>query len=811
MDANNSRYHLFLNERDWAFCSVKQVDALGRHTSGRQAESHTIPPRTEWNRRQAVLTLASRDPAFPNAPGDQPPQNSDRRGAARDRFGNWYWIDDSRTAVRVLSSGSNLPGHFWRAGDGACAPSIHSEGTFTAKSSPAPIPPSELCGLAITDDHYLVVGTVEPAGVLVFDLHAGGAPEQISFPVSAELKPYDMTARPGGGVFILDREHQRVWALDSKFNLVLRTALEYSDDEGAFRPKDGTTHASPPLIARATNLLTAGTIQTQAPDVISIEALPDCTLLLLYNQMAGGTLTAHIQRLSFERGRLGMPVSLQETDLERRAGHDFAFVREYVDARGGAPDQLLIALDTGNQSIAVDLSLDNVNSDQIVIKPTHAFYPMRLFSGKAIVATGQYAYYDSGERWLPLISMPHPCYERGALFYTYALDGREPDCVWHRILLDACIPPGTTIHIRSRVSNDLNTWSDWQDEPRFYLRGDGSELPFTKQIKPDRTTSGTWELLLQAAHRRYLQLKIALRGDGRSTPRLHAMRVYYPRFSYRDHYLPGVYREHRFVEDALPDASAGEQARAYSFLDRMLANFEGIFTSTEDRIAAAQVLFDPRTTPSDALEWLADWFGVVLDSAWDDDKRRLFIRHAMDLFQFRGTARGIKMALRLALDECADESLFELKPQRPSQQRAAERYRIIERFRTRSDNTPAAFARTAHQFSVSLPVTSGGDVNLPEEQRRVELSERIVRLEKPAHTVFDVKFHWALFRLGDVHLGDDTIVDRGARSPQLMKPMLLGNGYLAESFLAPGYLHTTNRIVLDDRALSHDTFPRQTA
>jgi hypothetical protein len=64
------------------------------------------------------------------------------------------------------------------------------------------------------------------------------------------------------------------------------------------------------------------------------------------------------------------------------------------------------------------------------------------------------------------------------------------------------------------------------------------------------------------------------------------------------------------------------------------------------------------------------------------------------------------------------------------------------------------------------------------------LAHRIVDLEKPVHTVFDVKFYWAMFRIGEVRLQLDTVIDQGSRAPQLLPNLVLGEGFVGESYLA---------------------------
>lgn len=955
MDANGTHYHLLLGQDDWAGCADADARTLLRDAW----ESVLSPPEDSeqqeglqtalaWDSARNELTLKPELFNFIAAEGDAPPALERRRGGARDRYGNWYWIDDTRKRVLVNSAGTKLTTPFWPIeGSTVCAHEPEA-GAFEPKDPTPASEPQAFSGLAVTEDHYLVVGTVGPAGLLVFDLHAGGAPRQMLWPAGVEFEPFDMAARPGGGVWILDRARKRYWALDRHFNVTsLGGDASRASEAEVFKPlsPDATTpdrtqgRVAP---ARVTDAMAAA---LDVDDPIAIEALPDCSVLILSLRPDWPFSRIHRYLGAQEFGR---PVStiaiIRLIDREqlrtfRLVGYDFAFVAGHEGAQGTVPDRLYIVEAAGNQAFAFDLTwrpaaeVEDPARERIRLDPVAEFLPLRLFGGKGLVAAGSESYYDFGDGWIPLAEQRRPRYATAATLVTQPFDAREPDCVWHRLLLDACVPPETSVRVSTRAADELAELAGaaWLPEPRPYLRGDGSELPFVRRASASGSQSntngattgadasklsadkarkagrGTWELLFQRARGRYLQIRIELSGNQRTTPRLRALRAYYPRFSYLSQYLPSVYRE---------------EAQSASFLDRFLANFEGLYTTLESKIAAAQMLFDVRSAPPDVLEWLASWFGVALDPAWDEARRRLFIKYAMLFFQYRGTMRGLEMALSLVLDECVDESVFtEGDAARRRQLRGV---RLMERFRTRpalqpltvaetaqgprlltqsQAKTPLALTvagvqqqqlsatlrqfalpsqggaflplgdaalkrsaawraaaqeqlgfvpvagdedrgawqdflarryhrvgvlnaayqtnwksfdavplpselptpgpalqdwydfetvvmamrRTAHRFTVLLPVRGSDSADAAAQQQRRALTERIVNLEKPAHTIFDVKFYWAMFRVGEARLGSDTLIDLGSRAPELTPPMVLDREHLAEAYLAPGH------------------------
>ena len=886
MDVNGSRFELLLGREDWARCEDSAGHALDALWQGAVAG---VAAPVDWDDGLAELTLRPDVFRFPAAPLDRAPLPADRRGAGRDRFGNWYWIAPDGRGLLVQSAGSKATTRFWPV-DAAVAEDAHAGGFGPVEpAAPAPVaaPAQRLAGAAVTTDHFLVAGTLDPPGLLVFDLQGGGAPSQLPWPHEVAFAPFDVAPRAGGGVLILDVEHRRVWELDRHLRIVPAAAAPAATPElGGFERLDGMPQLPPgTTITVASASDATALVNPLAGDAttggrpIALEEAPGGGVLVLDR----GDVQGSIVTLYREGGPAGAGARTDDPKLALRVtGHDMAL-------EGGV---LFVADAAGNQSYAFKL---DVGTAGVTLSLLRDYYPMRRFGGRGLVATGDGPYYDFEDAWIPLASQPRGRYLEAGEILTPILDGREPGCVWHRLMLDARIGPGTAVEVWSTAADEHDELAiaGWQREPDPLPRGDGSELPFVDNGRYD-----THELLFQQAVGRYLRLRLLLHGDSRATPRLRALRAWHPRFSYLERYLPAVYRE---------DAASG------SFLDRFLANVEGLYTSIEDRLAAAQVLLGPDTAPVQTLDWLASWFDLALDPLWDERRRRLLLRNASRFFQTRGTIRGIELMLRLTLDRCVDDGVFD-EPRPP----ALAVPRIVEAYRTRRtpgvvfgdptdlaqprlvdvsrrwrpsqgrdaldagyaayltdagldaapfaiadpggaqsaawrtfaravlgfvparvdaapwraflahryanaaalsrahgtswpdfasvappselppDGAPlldwyafasvvAPMAARAHRFSVLLPwplhVADSRGNELDQDALR-GVAQRVVELQKPAHTTFNVKFFWAAFRIGEARLGDDTLLATGSRVPELVRPAVLGRDHLGETVLA---------------------------
>jgi phage tail-like protein len=650
MDVNGTLYHLLEGPRDW-------LPAL-------YASTIPVAERLVWDPRRRAVHLRHELFLFPPR-GTEAILSpaADRRGAASDRFGHVYWIGPGRDEIRYRPAGSRTAARFWGVAELAAAPAARpgQAGEFAA-CAPEPLPELPvLSGLAVTDRHFLAVGTLAPGGLLVFDLHGGGLPVWLRWPAAVPFAPFDLAPVPGGGLWVLDRPaagDARLWRLDRDLRVV-RVGSEIPlpvPSTPLFRPDPPAPGPAcvPPPDRFPTGLslaLASPPLGTGGGDVVAVAALPDGTALLLEADAAARD--TRLLRWSLD-GPLGGPVSLGAAldDLlgepAALVGHDLAFLPGPAPV-GEISGTVYVAAAEGNQSFAFALSTGipgTAEAATLGLSALDAYLPMRRFTGKALLEGPDAPYYDLDEIWLPLTEVPRPRYVRHGVLDGLVLDGKEPDCVWHRLFLDACIPPGDTVAVESRTADVRAELPHvpWRREPALHLRATGPERPFAAARPNAQPGTGTWELLFQETKGRYLELRLTFYGSGRSSPKLHALRVHYPRFSYLDRYLPAVYRE---------DPSSA------SFLDRFLANFEGFFTELEGRIAIAETFFDTRTAPAEALDWLAAWLGAALDEGWDEARRRLFLAHAVALYRRRGTPLGLVQAIRLAVDPCPDESLFD--------------------------------------------------------------------------------------------------------------------------------------------------------
>jgi phage tail-like protein len=668
MDANNTKYHLLHGERDW-------IPLLSRQASRE----------VWWDRERQSLSLAPVVDQLSELQHAQLLDTAGRRGAAFDHYGNIYWINKQRDGIEYQAAATPLMhGNFWQVSD-LCQNPLQNDqqrGDFTPVMSEAPACKPILSGLCVTAHEYLVVGTLQPAGLLVFDLHGGGPPEWLRWPQALAFSPYDFSCTPDGGMWILDLNQvsgaARVWRLDPNFrvsnftgdmvpfNTLMSNDFHAEDAEPATTTVESEFPAGIELNADSPSLLN---------DALAIEALSDEAFLILSTSADGGPSLIHY----FRHNQLLDSVGLDEEAiggllaLAEISAHDFAFVADANQSSQRVSGRLYVSALTATQSFEFAL---RAGDSELELAMQPRLLPMREYSGRALITSANTAYYDFEQRWLPLTEQPRPRFQSEGEVSAIIMDGDEPDCVWHRIIMDASIPAGTRIVVESRAANEQRLLQElsWQQEPDPCLRQEGSELPLHDpfadiQSKNDRI--GSWDLLLQNAVGRFIELRLTLQGTCRTTPRLRSLRLYYPRYSYLQRYLPAVYRE-----DAI----------SASFLDRFLANIEGLFTGLEDKITQAQLLFDTRTTPAEFLEWLGAWMGAFVDPSWDEARKRLFIDHAVLLFRWRGTPLGLWTIIKLSISECPDASLFDsLHKLSPLSEIAlgGRDVRIVENFLTR--------------------------------------------------------------------------------------------------------------------------------
>lgn len=226
-----------------------------------------------------------------------------------------------------------------------------------------------------------------------------------------------------------------------------------------------------------------------------------------------------------------------------------------------------------------------------------------------------------------------PVFTAKGTWITPALDSAIARCTWHRLVLEARLPP--------RTGAQFFTYTSEIELPQAMIH----TLPDSSWTAVPAIANDRDEALILSEPGRYLWLKAELTGRGQETPRLCEVKLEYPRITLR-RYLPAAF---------------GSDPVSSDFTDRLLAIFDSGFRSVESKIDDQAYLFDARSAPSspgragvpDMLTWLASWIGIAFDSTWPVPRRRRFLRAAAHLYRCRGTFAGLRgmLLLYLGLDE----------------------------------------------------------------------------------------------------------------------------------------------------------------
>jgi len=536
------------------------------------------------------------------------------------------------------------------------------------------------------------------------------------------FQPWRIAAAAAGGVWLLERASGRIARLSGCVQAE-RPAADYAAT--TFRPL--AENPTPPTLNLFDAVLWPAGERPQA-----IAAAHD-GLLGILSWAADGE--SRLRLLDPRTGTLGVAQTL--------AGASFAYALDWL-----ADGRIAVRL-PGRRDVPVWLPAVAASSDS-VLEAGGDIYPLAADAEEAAFAhrldePPRYPLLAGGVEPLHRLSVANLARRGEAANFSatdvHLLDSGDQQTVWHRLFAEARLPAGCglVVWLTATAEPSPATAAEWHAHvfgevvaealpggplPRAVWERQPSELPGHPGLgawgAPQAGRAGLWSVLIQRAQRRvralsgrYLWVRVELHGDGRDSPELAALRAYAARFSYRDHYLPRLYRESEFGAAAeLPGSSVasvdtllaadldaaivpaalraalalGEAARvevtgagslwqlrdgpaswtlrreaaaivAYrpqatpaDFLERLLANVEGVLTTLEDRVAAAHLCSDPAVAPDASLDWLAGWIGVAFDAALPAARRREWLARASELARHHGTGRGLRLALDVASD-----------------------------------------------------------------------------------------------------------------------------------------------------------------
>jgi phage tail-like protein len=377
-------------------------------------------------------------------------------------------------------------------------------------------------------------------------------------------------------------------------------------------------------------------------------------------------------------------------------------------------------------------------------------------------------------------------YERSGTAIIGPLDSLIDSCTWHRVVLGGEMPEGGRVEIQSFTSHIDLPQSEIDQLPEHAWE---SNLQFLSLKAVDS------DGLFHSPQGRYMWLRITLKGNGQTTPRIESFEIEFPRISLR-RYMPAVY---------------GAEPVSSEFTDRFLSLFDRPLRDVESKVDNLAALFDPLSTP--VLDWLASWVGVPLDRQLTERQRREYLKRAPSLNDCRGTRQGLWLQLisylgmenlrtfcQCDVEPCSCSPAAKTCPPTPPHQWTWEPPPLIlEHFKLRrwlflgsgrlgdqaqiwgkrivnrsqldegaqvgvtqlkatQDPLRDPFHVYAHKFTVFVPACAG---RTPEKRRSLE---NLIKNESPGHAEGNIEYVQARFRIGfQSMIGLDSVV---ARIPQ---------------------------------------------
>ena len=309
------------------------------------------------------------------------------------------------------------------------------------------------------------------------------------------------------------------------------------------------------------------------------------------------------------------------------------------------------------------------------------------------------------------------------------IDSGQSRCNWHRVRIDADLPPGTSLEVAVAAS-------ETPDPPAQGGPGTGAwaGLPTGVPHPEDWqvVAAPDTDVLIRQPAGRYLFVRLRLSGPGSATPVVRRVHLDLPRVTSAS-LLPAMYQA---------------EADSADFTERFMALFDSVLDTLNEAVTRYPMLLDSDGVPAELLPWIGRFLGIVVDPGWSTARRRALLRAGPRLFRRRGTARALAEAITLLTGQ--SPVIEEPGLSRPWGAvgrarvggvrlfgRSATRFRLdaspLGQARLRSFGNPDADARQAGAFRVvvALPAQPA------DAQRQLR---RLITSQLPAHVLADLQF-----------------------------------------------------------------------